>query len=67
MNPMKKVLLMAALCLSMVACSNGQNKSETSSQTNPKDVVEVLYFHATQRCATCIAIEKNSRELLEAL
>lgn len=66
MTRMKKVLLMATLCLSVIACSNGKKKSETNSQTNPKDVVEVLYFHASQRCATCIAIEKNSRELLEA-
>jgi hypothetical protein len=29
------------------------------------DCVEVLCFHGKQRCATCIAIERNTREVLE--
>lgn len=31
-----------------------------------KDRVEVLYFHGKQRCATCIAIEKNAKAAIEA-
>ena len=27
--------------------------------------MEVLYFHGAQRCATCMAIEKNTKELVE--
>lgn len=30
-----------------------------------KDCVEELYFHSKQRCATCIAIENNSRAVVE--
>ena len=30
-----------------------------------KDHVEVLYFHGKQRCATCMAIEKNAKEVVE--
>lgn len=29
------------------------------------DGVEVLYFHGKQRCATCIAIEKGTQEVME--
>lgn len=29
------------------------------------DCVEVLCFHGKQRCATCIATERNTREVLE--
>lgn len=28
--------------------------------------MEVLYFHGAQRCATCIAIERNAKELVES-
>ncbi len=30
-----------------------------------KDRVEILYFHGKQRCATCLAIEKNAKEAIE--
>ena len=64
---MKKELLMIALCVGMVACGNGntKNASKTEKQMK-KDVVEVLYFHGKQRCATCMAIEKNTKELMES-
>lgn len=34
---------------------------------NEIDRVEVLYFHGKQRCATCMAIEKNAAETVETL
>ncbi len=64
---MKKELLMIALCMGMVACGNGNARNETKAEKKvKKDVVEVLYFHGKQRCATCVAIEKNAKELLES-
>ena len=63
---MKKELLMIALCVGMVACGNGNAKNESEAEKQmKKDVVEVLYFHGKQRCATCMAIEKNTKDLLE--
>ncbi|MBO5706484.1 MAG: thioredoxin [Bacteroidaceae bacterium] len=59
---MNKVLLILVLSMGMVACSGAKDKS-VSGQTK-KDVVEVLYFHRAQRCATCIAIERNAMELV---
>lgn len=35
------------------------------AQGKGKNYVEVLYFHGKQRCATCIAIEKYAREVVE--
>ena len=35
------------------------------AQTKVKDHVEVMYFHGKQRCMTCMAIEKNAREVVE--
>ena len=63
---MKNVLLMTVLCMGMAACTDGKSKSLAANQQTKKDVVEVLYFHGTQRCATCVAIERNSRELVES-
>lgn len=64
---MKKVFLMVALCVGMVACGNGNAKNESEAEKQvKKDVVEVLYFHSKQRCATCMAIEKNTKELVES-
>ena len=35
------------------------------AQTKVKDHVEVMYFHGKRRCVTCMAIEKNAREVVE--
>ncbi|MGM9713042.1 MAG: nitrophenyl compound nitroreductase subunit ArsF family protein [Prevotella sp.] len=35
------------------------------SQTRVTDHVEVMYFHGKQRCATCMAIERYAREVVE--
>ena len=65
LKAMKNVLLILTLCVGMVACSGGKTKSVAENQQTKKDAVEVLYFHGAQRCATCLAIEKNTRELVE--
>jgi general stress protein 26 len=65
LKAMKNVLLILTLCVGMVACSGGKTKSVAENQQTKKDVVEVLYFHGAQRCATCMAIEKNTKALVE--
>lgn len=39
---------------------------ETQAAVN-SNRIEVLYFHGTQRCITCRAIEKHTKELLDSL
>lgn len=64
---MKKVILMMALSLGLFACNNGNAKgSKTEGKPLPKDRVEILYFHGKQRCASCIAIEQNTKTAIEA-
>ena len=63
---MKKGLSILILCGGTVACSSDKQESVAVNRQTKKDVVEVLYFHGAQRCATCMAIEKNTKELLEA-
>ena len=62
---MKNVLVILALCVGVVACSGGKRGSVAENQQTKKDVVEVLYFHGAQSCASCKAIERTTEELLE--
>lgn len=47
---MKRILTVLVLCL-------------TAFLVNAK--TKVIYFHGKQRCATCLSIEKNTKELVE--
>ena len=62
---MKKLLMIFALLIGLVSCGSGENTANAKSTQN--DRVEVIYFHGKQRCATCMAIEKNTREVLNSL
>lgn len=65
---MKKILFALTVCLAFTSC-NMNAKNETTTQTKSEmavqNHVEVLYFHGKQRCATCMAIEKNTKAALE--
>lgn len=64
---MKKLLLLLTACVLIAACGRtSARKTAAAAATPTEDRVEVLYFHSKQRCATCLAIEKNTREALEA-
>ena len=63
---MKKIVILMTLCLGLLACGNGNSKAQKGTDAdNTKDRIEVLYFHGKQRCATCMAIEQQTRETLE--
>lgn len=54
-----------ALVIGLMSCGN---RDHTANAKYPeKDRVEVIYFHGKQRCATCMAIEKNTKELMESM
>lgn len=56
---MKKSLLFILIVL---CASINVSRAQT---TQPKDYVEVMYFHGKQRCPTCKAIEKCTKELID--
>lgn len=63
---MKKVLFVLMAIIALTSCGNGQNaNAQNSTKTNQKEYVEVLYFHGKQRCVTCNAIEKLTKEVLD--
>jgi len=65
-------LIVALFILAAIGCNNSQNK-QTSNQTDStktnantsKAQIEVMYFHSTNRCATCNAVENNAKKLLD--
>lgn len=66
---MKKLFI---VCISLMVLLAGNDKvfaGEASStnavEVSQNDYVEILYFHGKQRCATCIAIEKYTKEVLQ--
>lgn len=52
---MRRFLFLATFCLFSVL---------VSAQTTTETYVEVLYFHGKQRCVTCKAIEKYTKEVI---
>lgn len=62
---MKKVILLVAICLGMFACAyNNATENKSTETKSQNDRIEVLYFHGKQRCATCMAIEQNTKEVI---
>ena len=66
---MKKLTLLVAILtaiITCISCNNQVNKKETVQMANSTDV-SVYYFHFTNRCATCLAVEENARKAVEEL
>ena len=67
---MKKVLLLLTLAVGLFSCSTKSNGTQTETATTDeevKDHVELVYFHGKQRCITCRAIEKYSKEVVDSI
>lgn len=61
---MKRLLILFALVFGFMQISdNSANVAEAKAPA--KDRVEIIYFHGKQRCPTCLAIEKNVREVVK--
>lgn len=60
---MRTILLTLAAVVFLTSCGGGQQKQ--AAVMPKKDCVEVLYFHGAQRCPTCVAIEKLTKEVVE--
>ena len=63
---MRKTLMIIGIALSFIACKESKTKQEnTLNEQKNENSVEVLYFHGKQRCATCVAIEENTKQLIK--
>lgn len=68
---MKRILFLLFAVVTFSACSTNtkkeQNVTEKEQASTIENGVEVLCFHGKQRCATCIAIEKNTKAVVDSL
>jgi hypothetical protein len=58
----KKSILLLIILLGCITAGQAQNKPKTAT-TGTK--IEILYFHATNRCPTCLAVENNAKKTIE--
>jgi hypothetical protein len=59
----RTILVLFAALFGLLSVSDAQ----TTDQTISGDKVEVYYFHNERRCATCIAVEDESKKALNEL
>lgn len=63
---MKQILFILLAVIGLSSCGNNQTaNAQSSTKASQKDVIEVLYFHGKQRCVTCNAIEKLTKEVID--
>jgi hypothetical protein len=61
---MKKILFFIVVLFSIFFLSCRQSQT-IRSQTNSDAKLEVLYFHTAMRCPACVAIENNTKKVLD--
>lgn len=61
------LFLGCSLMATAQCCQNGNSAKCAVAQSTGKTAsqVEVIYFHGKQRCPTCVAIEQESRNVVE--
>ena len=64
MRILKPSFLIMIAALSLVACNTQTKESPTSGAVISEDV-QIYYFHNTKRCATCNAVEDETKVALE--
>lgn len=63
---MKRTALILMMLLSLAGCRQGGKTASQAMSEESSAKVQVLLFHAAQRCATCRAIEAATKEVLDA-
>ena len=64
MKTLKPTLLILFFALSLFSCKAQTSDNEKTENAVSEDV-QVYYFHNTKRCATCNAVEDETRVALE--
>jgi hypothetical protein len=66
---MKHIVMLSFALIIMLGnfSCNAQTTKKPDVNSSSSTKVEVYYFHFTQRCATCHAVEDNARSAVETL
>jgi hypothetical protein len=66
MKQITTLFFVLIMMLGSFSC-NAQTSKQADVKKTASAKVEVYYFHFTQRCATCHAVEDNAKRAVEAL
>jgi len=61
-----KLIFLIVATVSLSAC-NAQTTQDQKSSVANTDEIQVYYFHFTKRCATCNAVENETKVVLEMI
>lgn len=64
---MKRVFILIVITISLLSCGGNTSKMQVATDVKQADVTEVFYFHGKQRCVTCNAIERLTKEVIDSL
>lgn len=60
-----RLMIAIVAVLTVSGCSAQSEKKESRQSSVNGDYVEVIYFYGKKRCATCVAIENLTQEVVE--
>lgn len=60
-----KIIQFAIFSMLFLTAFNGQEESKINNATATKNKIEIIDFHTTHRCKTCLKIENNTKTLLQ--
>lgn len=64
---MKNIVISVSVLFLLISCKQSVVQKEQESAATERNDVEVYYFHKTERCATCRAVEAEARKNVEML
>ena len=62
---MKTIILLFISFFTLVSCNSKAPKTQIEEIEG--DVTQVIYFHTKKRCATCNAIERLTKEVVDSI
>lgn len=68
----KILIFLVVGLITIFSCNNAETNKQTDTDsitaaTSPNLKLQIYYFHATNRCPTCIGIETNVKQALDAM
>jgi hypothetical protein len=67
MKTLRALMLIAIIMPVFFSCSAKSADTKENSESVISKEINVYYFHFTRRCATCIAVEEKTNEILKQL
>jgi len=62
-----KIIQLVIFSMLFLTAFKGQEESKINDATIVKNKIEVIDFHTTNRCKTCLKIENNTKTLLQTV